>query len=89
MGTSVEERSKLIIRRSRNAMPVVLRLSQNVQPQRQQAAERDSPPHPPAISSLVQQAIPDTIHAWHRFYQQVAAGRQTAAVGAFIRSMSA
>jgi acetyl esterase/lipase len=31
---------------------------------------------------------PDMIHAWHLFYQQVAAGRHAlAAVGAFIRSM--
>jgi hypothetical protein len=30
---------------------------------------------------------PDMIHAWHLFYQQVAAGRDAAAVGAFIRSM--
>jgi len=29
----------------------------------------------------------DMIHAWHLFYQQVAAGRDAAAVGAFIRSM--
>ena len=33
---------------------------------------------------------PDMIHAWHLFYQQVAAGRRALAdVGAFIRSMAA
>jgi epsilon-lactone hydrolase len=32
---------------------------------------------------------PDMIHAWHLFYQQVAAGRRAlASVGAFIRSMA-
>ena len=31
---------------------------------------------------------PDMIHAWHLFYQQVAAGRRAlVAVGAFIRAM--
>jgi hypothetical protein len=30
---------------------------------------------------------PDMIHAWHLFYQQVAAGCHAAAVGAFIRPM--
>ncbi len=32
---------------------------------------------------------PDMIHAWHLFYQQVAAGRRAlASVGAFIRSVA-
>jgi epsilon-lactone hydrolase len=34
------------------------------------------------------QVWPDMIHAWHLFYQQLAAGRRAlAAVGTFVRAM--
>jgi len=43
---------------------------------------------PPSVDVRVTLEVwPDMIHAWHLFYQQVAAGRHAlAAVGAFIRS---